>query len=594
MPSFKTLLLICFICISQLSWTAEKDFAYEVQFQGTEDSALLCLLNNSSQLICLKDSPPKSLAALKLRIEDDIPNLLKALQSQAYYHANVDPSIDDSQCPLVITLTITPGPLYPFASFKIMPATDTPLCAFPLNSILPEDLGIEIGCAALPAKIIAAEDKLISFLAREGYPLTKITEREVLADQTAKSISVILHVDTGPLATFGKTTVTGTEDILPAFFAKKIAWCEGAYYSPNDVAKTLSALETSGLFSSINISHAESAEPDGSLPINILVKEARHRSIAFGVGYATDLGPGVSGEWEHRNIRGLGEKLRIVANIWQIKQEGYIRYIKPDFGRPRQDLIWQAEVVHEITKGFRESAFNLSGTIERQINDRLRISYGGLFSRLRNSHSNNNRNFNLLKIPLQLMWINTDSLLDPKRGLSLHFRTTPAAQVLSPTFGYCTHLLSTTAYQPLDSRQRFVLAAKSTLGSIWGASDHRLPPSERFYAGSDTLLRGYRYMTVSPIGFDHKPIGGRSLMVFSLEARMRIRDPFGIVLFYDIGNVYRSSIPQFQHKQLQSVGVGLRYHTPVGPLRLDLAFPLNRRPHLDNAFQLYFSIGQSF
>lgn len=195
---------------------------------------------------------------------------------------------------------------------------------------------------------------------------------------------------------------------------------------------------------------------------------------------------------------------------------------------------------------------------------------------------------------MQLMWTKTNSLLDPTSGNMVHFKTIPTLQTLGSFFSYTTHLLTTAAYQPLDAKHRFVLAGKASFGSIWGASKHAIPPSERLYAGSDTLLRGYRYLTVSPIGFDHKPIGGRSMMVYSLELRMRVYDPFGVVAFYDIGNVYGQSVPQFDHKQLQSAGIGLRYYTPVGPLRLDIAFPFNPRAHLDNSFQIYFSIGQAF
>ena len=237
---------------------------------------------------------------------------------------------------------------------------------------------------------------------------------------------------------------------------------------------------------------------------------------------------------------------------------------------------------------------SLSATLERQINDRLRISGGIMFTRLRNTHSDNNRTFSLIKTPFQFVWNGADRLLDPTSGVTIHLKATPTVQIQAPCFSYSTHWLSATAYQPLDSNRRFVLAGKATFGSIWGATKHSIPPSERFYAGSDTLLRGYHYLTVCPLNEFNKPIGGRSLMVFSLEARLRIKDPFGLVFFYDIGNVYAQSLPQFGHKQLQSAGVGLRYHTPVGPIRLDIAFPFNPRKHLDSSFQVYFSIGQSF
>jgi len=215
-------------------------------------------------------------------------------------------------------------------------------------------------------------------------------------------------------------------------------------------------------------------------------------------------------------------------------------------------------------------------------------------TRLRNTHSDNNRTFSLIKFPFQLFWNGADRLMDPTKGLTLHVKTTPAIQIQRPCFMYTTNLVNLTTYYPLDCNNRFILAGRATLGSIWGSSKHSIPPSERFYAGSDNLLRGYHYLTVSPLNAFNKPIGGRSMMIFSLETRIRIKDPFGVVFFYDIGNVYAEPFPRFGKKQLQSAGIGLRYHTPVGPIRLDFAVPFNPRKHLDKGFQVYFSIGQSF
>jgi translocation and assembly module TamA len=183
--------------------------------------------------------------------------------------------------------------------------------------------------------------------------------------------------------------------------------------------------------------------------------------------------------------------------------------------------------------------------------------------------------------------------LDPTSGYSIHLKSVPSLQLKPPHFAYCPTTFISTFYLPFQEDHRFVVAGKLTVGSIFGTSRHTIPPSERFYAGNENTLRGYGYETVSPLK-DHKPIGGRSIMVLSLEARMRLSETLGLVGFYEIGNVYSSPAPQFNHEQLQSAGVGVRYHTAVGPIRLDFAFPLNRRPKVDGPFQAYLSIGQSF
>lgn len=594
-------ILLFFFCATGNLYAQESTQSYQVKFT-VDNAEILCLLQASSQCILLNNSPPATPGALLQRAIDDIPNLMRALQSLAYYHPTIHVDITRTTEPVhVILETAVPriifnidlGPVYSFETINIESCGAHPF-PLPWPSVNHNLLGITSGDPALPSAIIKTENALVHQLEYMGYPLAKIAKREVIADQKTKTITVIFHVDSGPLATFGYTQLQGNCRVLPEFFSKKIFWKEGQCYTPCAIERTVNALEASGLFSSINITHAEEVLIDNSLPMQITVQEAKQRSIGFGAGYATDLGPGVSAEWEHRNVYGLGEKISVVVNLWKIKQEGSIKYLKPDFCYPGQDLIWKADLEHEDIEAYNESSASISGTIERRLTDQLRFSYGGMFTRLRNTHSDNNRNFNLFKLPFQIMWTKTNSLLDPTHGNTIHFKTTPTLQTLSTYFAYTTHSLAVTAYHPLDSNHRFVLAGKATWGTIWGANKHSIPPSERLYAGSDLLLRGYKYMTVSPLNLDNKPIGGRSLMVYSLEARMRVFGPFGIVGFYDIGNVYSQSVPQFFHKQLQSLGIGLRYHTPVGPLRLDIAFPLNRRKHLDNAVQLYFSIGQAF
>ncbi len=115
----------------------------------------------------------------------------------------------------------------------------------------------------------------------------------------------------------------------------------------------------------------------------------------------------------------------------------------------------------------------------------------------------------------------------------------------------------------------------------------------RFYAGSERYLRGYKYYTVSPLD-GTTPIGGRSIFVAGIEPRLRLTTRIDWVVFFEIGNVYSTVLPAATQKLLKSVGTGFRYRTPVGPLRFDIAFPLDRRPGIDSAFQIYFSVGHGF
>lgn len=592
----KTLTIISLLFLLAATHThADEPYAYLIEYHGINgiDQTVANTLNSASQLVHLQPNAPATASSLQRRVDEDIPNLLKALQSLAYYNAHVKVSLDTTQSPIIIHITIDTGPIFPFAGFSIIPAAEC-IYPFPMDIICEVDFDITLGEPAYPEDILSTEDSLLLLLERHGYPLAVLSKREVVADLETNTVMVTFYVDSGPLALFGETTVCGNKKVLPKFFVPKIAWSYGEPYNPCYVQRTISALEQSGLFSTISITHDEAIVEDGTLPMHITVKTAKPRSIAFGVGYATNIGAGVIGEWEHRNITGMGDKLSLVANVWQILQEGFLRYVRPDFLCPRQDLILTLEGERENVKPYREQSLSVSAILERQLTDRLRFSYGAMYTMLRNTHTDDNGEFNLEKLPLQVYWNGANSTIEPTNGTTFLLRTIPTLQSRKDLFAYCTQVFTATAYQPLDPCHNYVLAAKATLGTIWGANNRTIPPSERFYAGSESLLRGYHYLTVSPLNAESNPIGGRSMMIYSLEARMRIYDPFGLVLFYDVGNVYRQSVPQLDHKILQSAGFGIRYHTPVGPIRLDVAFPFTPRRHLDGAFQIYFSIGQAF
>lgn len=584
---------ILFFYLCAACFYAVPGFSYDVVFEGVENQETLQLLKSASKLEKLKSSPPATLLGLKRRAEDDMTNVILALHSEAYYGAKANFTIDERRSQIFVK--IEPGPIYPFAAFNIRflqngeeVSPDTLPCPISLT-----DLKVEIGTPALPETILSAEDALLDKLNLEGFAFASIKKRDVFADQQEKNVIVLLVVETGPLTYFDAVTLEGLDRVKENFFYKKLRWQEGDLYNPKKIEKTQEALELSGLFKSVNISHAEEPVEGNLMPLTITVMEGKQRSIGFGLNYMTSLGPGFTAEWEDRNIFGEGEKLSVRTDVWQKLQEGSIGYLIPDFKRQDQNLIWLLDYRRERTKSFTENAFSFSGTIERKLSDHLRISYGGMYKRLRSQRSDFNGTFDLLKIPLQLRWSNTDNILEPTRGGTFQLKCIPSLQIFNPRFAYAINTMTGTIYQSLTQDKRHVFAVKLMAGSIFGASRHEIPPPERFYAGSESTLRGYRYLTVSPLKHHDKPIGGRSMLIYSMELRNRIGKDFGLVFFYDIGNVFENALPDFKDKWRQSAGFGISYYTPIGPIRLDLAVPLNKR-HIDNRLEAYFSIGQSF
>lgn len=571
--------------------------AYQVIIEGVEDPSLAELIHAVSDLEKLKNRPPGSVLALKRRIERDLKNIRKALDSRAYYGANLSFTVEEKGDR--VRLHVTLGPSYPLRAFRIRyfhegkewdPDTTPP------DSFTPPTLGalrLELGALATPETILRAEDLLLDALNLQGYPFATILKRDVFLDQEAHDVLVWMMVETGPLARFGSVRIEGNERTRRTFFEKKLRWHEGDIYSPLAIEKTQEALELSGLFKSVSLNYDSQLSTQGTLPLTISVMEAKQRTIGFGVNYMTSLGPGLTGEWEDRNSRGLGERFGLKASLWVKKQEGTLAYRIPDFLKEHQNLILYSSFRHEQTKAFTQHTLSVGGTIDRKINRFLQFSYGTLFKLLHSQHSEQNGVFDLVEFPLEARWNRTNNLLDPTRGETLLLKVVPSFQVRSPNFFYTVSSITGTYHVPLTQDETHVLATKMILGSIVGASKNEIPPPERFYGGSESTFRGYRYLTVSPLGRHDKVLGGRSLFLISAEWRMRLKENLGMVLFYDGGNVYHGPVPFSEHRFLQSTGLGIRYYTPVGPLRLDFAFPLNPRK-IDHRLEVYFSIGQAF
>jgi translocation and assembly module TamA len=587
------LFLIVSVLLSVLFTSVNAVESYSVHFEGTLTDEMKQIVHSASQLIALEKNPPSTEAALRRRAEADIPRIAKALQSLAYYDVHTDVAIDLKTTPALITFTINPGPKFKLGSFTVKPseASQQKLC----SCVTLEEIGIVLKSAAYPKTILEAEEAVLNIAARCGYPLARIAAHHIEADLTKHLVYVTLTLDSGPQAFFGKTKISGNKDVHPAFFQKKIAWQEGAVFDPTLLEITQHDMEASALFSSIVITHAQKVDENGSLPIHIEVVESKQRSIGVGVGYSTLRHFGALAEFENRNMRQRGERLSFRTTFWKnTGYEGRLFYLTPDWLYRKQDLLGLLEARHQITEGYTETSFSASLAVESPIGKYTRASYGVMVELLRNTRSDNDGNFNLLKLPCSLKWTFVDNPIDPKEGYSLNYICTPTAQLLHKGFAYCVNTLVGTAYVPLDKDKKSILALRTTWGSILGATRRTIPPSERFYAGSEQTLRGYYYLSVSPLDRDHNPLGGRSMMIYNIEWRWRSSESLEWVLFYDIGNVYDSYIPQVYYPQLQAVGMGVRYHTPVGPLRLDVAFPLQPRRHLDHLFEIYLSMGQTF
>ncbi|HLL58423.1 MAG TPA: BamA/TamA family outer membrane protein, partial [Allosphingosinicella sp.] len=324
------------------------------------------------------------------------------------------------------------------------------------------------------------------------------------------------------------------------------------------------------------------------------------RTIAGEAGYGTGEGIRLEASWEHRNLISPegAVRLRGVAGTEEQLLAATLR--RNNFRKRDQVLTAQIAASHVDRDAYDARTFLLGAGIERQSNiiwqKKWTWSLGAdlIATDERDvnvaSGTTRRRTFFIGALPATLSYDGSNDLLDPTAGYRLSGRFSPEASLQNGAFGYSRFQIDGSLYQRVSGT--VVMAGRVRLGTIFGASRDRIAPSRRFYAGGGGSVRGYGFQRLGPRDpvFDD-PIGGRSLTEFALEARVRLGN-WGIVPFVDAGNIYTSPLPKLDDLRL-GAGIGVRYHTRFGPIRVDVGTPLNRRSG-DPRVAVYVSLGQAF
>ncbi len=580
------------LLLSLISLSLAADLSYQVRFVGVEEQQLLELLEGASQLKTLTNYTPSSLQALRYRAESELPELVKLLRAYGYYEgraaARVQALEDSEQHKAEVLFSIEPGPLYRFAPLRVEGAISETL----LYQVIAQ-AGIQEGAPALVETVQLAELKSVAALSYLGYPLARIDKEGFIADYREKRLEVLFHMDSGPACTFGPLSMEGLTEVKPRYVEERIDWKEGQLYNARAIQSTQEQLMESGLFSTVLVTHQAAPAREGGLALKMELAETKHNRLSLGATYQTALGPGGTIGWENRNIQGMGQILSLQGDYSVESHSGTLAYLYP--GALRGDIDYGAEMkaAHLEIEPFHDRSYSMTQRAEIRFHRNFRMSVGLEGERLLVTHSVQNGNFWLVESPLFLEWSTANSLLNPTSGNRIQFYTTPTWNVEMGQPLYLPAKMAYSFYLPFDPSHKVVLAQKVTFGILLSRELSEVPVPKRFFGGSEEDMRGYQYYTVSPL-IHGKPEGGRSLIFYSLEMRLRLSETVGLVPFFDLGNVFLTQLPNFQGKWLKSAGLGLRYFSLIGPIRLDVGFPLNPRPGLDKFARALISIGQAF
>lgn len=577
-----------------------KTVYYLVYFKGIKNGSIVKSLKNASDLERLKTKAPGSLAALRHRAYNDIPALIKVMHGYGYYEACITTDIKiDKNDMYRVTINVNPGPDYSLKHYDLIEAKDEtyPGKPFNLHEVTLKEIGIKLNKPANSKKIVGGENKLLELLAKDSYPLAFIKNRKVVVDQAKKTVNVTLDVDTGPQSRFGKVEIIGVKKVNESYVRNRISWKEGHLYSPSEVKRTQNNLYETGLFSTVNITHGPEVDENGYLKMYITVTEGKHSSITLGATYHTTWeGFGGIVGWQNRNIFGSAINFGIDVRANQKKQQANLIFSKPDFVRPDQTFVTMFGVKRDDAPNYLEKSIQGRAFVERIINRMITMSLGLKFDEMLVDAPDQDSWFSILGTPYHFNFQTSENLLiNPIWGTWWNYKIAPYISLTSSKPAFLTQKLAGAFYIPLVPGGRLILAQSAVFGMIVPFGPRMdIPPPYRFYAGSEHHLRGYPYQSISPLDSERRPIGGRSMFLYSVEPRLRITDHIEVVGFLDVGNVYVNTFPRLENALVKSLGVGARYLSFIGPLRLDIGFPLNRRDNVREKLQIYFSIGQAF
>lgn len=571
---------------------AEAPAAYTVKIEGVDDSTVRSLLESSSQLVALASKPPATQAALVRRIQGDFDRFRAVLRSEGYYDSLIDYRIDGQATPMAVTVMVDTGPTYRLQSYDVIfqgESEEEPRVPPPLSA-----LGLRLDQRARAADVVGAEQRLLTTLADEAHPLADMTKREAIVDHNDRTMRVTVHIDPGPFTRFGPLAILGLETVREDYVRTLVPWQQGDPYDQRKVDAFRAKLIKAGLFTSVVIDRPDHLDENGELPMTLQLIEGKQRSVGVGAKYYTSEGPAGEVFWEHRNLFGRDEDLRITLELGQIRQQGTIDFTKPNWRRPDQDLLGEVKATRQTSEAFDEIGVSSVAKLRRPLSETWTGSIGTSLEWSQLKDQNGQNTSTLVGFPLEVYRDATDSLLDPRVGMRLRLEATPYLGWFDGAAHFLSGAAIVSGYQPLDRDKLYVLAGRAKIGSIVGQSRQDIPANKRFYAGGGDSVRGYEFQKIGPLDDDNDPIGGRSVVELNAELRAHVWGKFSLVPFVDGGNVYDPIYPDFSEELRWAAGIGARYDTVIGPVRFDIAFPINPPPENHDKFQFYISLGQAF
>lgn len=574
---------------------------YSYSLEGLGDAADITLVSRFDSLSALRagQRDRANIAQIRRRGRTDATLLDDLLRAKGYYDSRtrLDFRSGGQVSEVVAILAANPGDPYRIGTLDIDGLSDDGPGMADIRTLFT----VKPGDQADTDVINAATASLRGGLLERGYPFSEVSDPVLVVQHEQHSATLNMTVTTGGFRRIGKIIVNSDAPFNARHVAVISRFSPGDPYRQEDMTDLNRALVATGLVSQVTITPQPGAS-DEVVDLDVHLGKAPVHTIAGEVGYGTGEGARVEASWQHRNFFPPEGALTVRGVLGQQEQSVTATVRWGNFGHRDRVLNVSLSAANLDQPAYQAKTAGISASLERQTNlifqkdwtwslgTELLVSdesdfYGSSLVPRR-------RTYGIFALPSSLNYDDSDDLLDPRRGFRLGGRISPELSWQGNAFGYVRAQVDGSYY--LQASTRVTIAGRVRLGTIVGASADRIAPTRRFYAGGGASVRGYGYQAIGPRDANNDPVGGRSLGEISIEGRFRFgsADQFGIVPFVDAGTISPDPWPSIKEMRV-GAGLGFRYYSNFGPIRIDVGTPLNPQPG-DSRIGVYVSLGQAF
>ena len=529
----------------------------------------------------------------------DYQRLLTGLYSEGYYGGTISILIDGREAagiaPLdspasvgVITLNVDPGPRFTFGRAEIAP--------LPTGTVLPE--GFATGRPARSDTIRESVIVGVDAWRDEGHAKAAPAAQQITARHGDAALDARVQIDTGPQLRFGPLIVRGAENIRPERIIEIAGLPSGGIFSPQELDRSLARLRRVEALRSVAFSEGEIASGN-TLPITAQISEQTPRRVGFGAEYSSVNGATLSAFWMHRNLLGGAERFRVAGEVSGLAGETAgldytlgASFLRPGTLRPDVDFYADLDLMQLDEPDYFLRQVTAETGLIRRVREEFILEVGLGIRSGEVSDDLGDRRYTLLTLPIEGTLDMRDDPLDATTGFYANAEITPFVGLAGSANGgriYGDGRL----YRSFGTDDRVTLAFRGQIGSLIGADAADVPSDLLFYSGGGGTVRGQPYQSLNVDLGGGVEIGGSSFLGAQIEARVDVTDTIGIVGFYDVGYIGTDAVPLQNGDWHAGAGIGLRYDTGIGPIRLDLATPVGGDTS-GSAVQIYLGIGQAF